>query len=66
MARFADAVTAFSDAIAVLDQDYAAAIPDRDHLLAVVWMNLGNVQAAQGTDESCLLARDAAVHAIES
>jgi tetratricopeptide (TPR) repeat protein len=65
MARLADAVTAFSDAIAVLDQDYAAAIPDRDHLLAVVWMNLGNVQAAQGTDESCVLARDAVVHAIE-
>jgi hypothetical protein len=64
MAGVADAVTAFADAIAVLEHEHAAAIPDRDHLLAVVWVNLAIAQAALGTDEACPLARDAAARAV--
>ena len=64
MAGVADAVTAFGDAIAVLAHEHAAAIPDRDHLMAVVCVNLAIAQAALGTDESCSRARDAATGAI--
>jgi hypothetical protein len=61
MARFADAVNGVQRTPSPSStRTYAAAISRSRYILAVVWMNLGNVQAAQGTDESCLLARDAA------
>jgi tetratricopeptide (TPR) repeat protein len=63
-AGVAQAVTAFGDAIAVLEHEHSAAIPDRDYLLAVVWVNLANAQAVLATDESCSRARDAAARAI--
>ena len=61
---FADAVIAFSEAIAVLEHDQSALIPDRQYLLAVVWMNLANARAARTTSESAVLARDAARRAM--
>ena len=61
---FADAVIAFSEAIAVLEHDQSAPIPDRHYLLAVVWMNLANARASRTTTESAVLARDAARRAM--
>jgi hypothetical protein len=61
---FADAVIAFSEAIAVLEHDQSALIPDRQYLLAVVWMNLATARATRTTTESSGLARDAARRAI--
>jgi tetratricopeptide (TPR) repeat protein len=60
----ADAVAAFTEAIAILDHDHAALISDRQHLRAVVWMNLANARASEGTTESDTLAREAALRAI--
>jgi tetratricopeptide (TPR) repeat protein len=60
----AEAVAAFSDAIAILDHDHAALISDRQYLRAVVWMNLANARASEGTTESDTLAGDAALQAI--
>ena len=59
-----DAIAAFSDAIEVLDQDEAAAIPDRQYLRAVTWLNLANARAQRPTSEASALARDAALRAI--
>ncbi|HEX4346783.1 MAG TPA: hypothetical protein VHZ73_04385 [Vicinamibacterales bacterium] len=58
----ADAAATLTEAIAVLEQ--SGAFDDREHLLAVVWMNLANVHAIAGTDGSDLAARHAAQHAI--
>ena len=63
-AGVADAIAAFTDAIAILDHDQAAGIPDRQYLLAAVWMNLANARASEATAESEVLARDAALRAI--
>ena len=54
----------FSDAIAVLDHDQSALIPDRRYLLAAVWMNLANARASETAVESGTLARDAARRAM--
>jgi hypothetical protein len=59
-----DAIVAFTDAIAILDDDQAALIPDRQYLLAAVWMNLANARASESTEESGVLARGAALRAI--
>src|SRR6185295_9007776 len=59
-----EAIQAFTHAITVLTQGYSSAIPDRQYVLAVVWMNLANVYAAAATIESGALARDAAMCAI--
>jgi len=61
----AAAVGAFTDAIAILDSDYSAAIDDRQHLRAVVWMNLANAHASLADLASAGRARDAARHAID-
>jgi tetratricopeptide (TPR) repeat protein len=58
------AIAAFSDAIAILDHEQATLIPDRQYLLAAVWMNRANTRAAEATAESDLLAREAALRAI--
>jgi hypothetical protein len=60
----AEAVVAFTDAITILEHDQAALIPDRQYLLAAVWMNLANARASEATAESESLARDAALRAI--
>ena len=62
--RAAAAVAAFHDAIAILDHDDAALIPDRQYLLAAVWLNLANARAVAATAESEPLARAAAQRAI--
>jgi hypothetical protein len=61
------AITAFSDAISVLDHQQSAGIPDRQHLLAAAWMNLARARAADPLDRSrrnVSLARTAAERAI--
>jgi tetratricopeptide (TPR) repeat protein len=60
----AEAISAFTEAIAILDHQQAALIADRQYLLAVVWMNLANARAADATAGSGSLARDAALRAI--
>jgi tetratricopeptide (TPR) repeat protein len=59
-----EAIAAFTEAIAILDHHQAALIPDRQYLLAVVWMNLAKARAADATAGSDSLARDAALRAI--
>ncbi len=54
----ADAIAALVDAIAVLDHAEAMDAPERDYLLAVVWMNLANIQASEATIVSDLAARE--------
>jgi tetratricopeptide (TPR) repeat protein len=56
----AGAIAALVDAIAVLDHAEAMAAPERDYLLAVVWMNLANIQASEATIVSDLAGREAA------
>ena len=60
-----DAVAAFDEALSVLQHPSAAAISDRQYLLAVVWMNLAIVLAVQGTGGSEPRAMSAAMQAIE-
>jgi tetratricopeptide (TPR) repeat protein len=58
------AIAALLDAIAVLDHAEAMAAPERDYLLAVVSMNLANIQASKNTIASDLAAREAAQRAL--
>ena len=60
----ADAVAALVEAIAVLDRAEAMDAPERDYLLAVVWMNLANIQATEATIASDLAAGEAARRAL--
>jgi hypothetical protein len=60
----ADAIAALVEAIAVLDRAESIDAPQRDYLLAVVWMNLANIQAAEATIMSDLPAREAARRAL--
>ena len=60
----ADAIAALKDAIAVLDHAEAMDAPERDYLLAVVWMNLANIQASEATIVSDLAAQEAARRAL--
>lgn len=57
-------ITGFEQALAVLDRDDAALIPDLGYLRAVVWMNLANARAGEGTPAARALARAAALTAI--
>lgn len=59
-----DAIAALRDAIAVLDRAEGMDKSERDYLLAVVWMNLANVQARQATIVTELAAREAAQRAL--
>jgi tetratricopeptide (TPR) repeat protein len=64
-ASFGEAIAAFSSAIAVLERDEAAPIPDRPYLLAAAWTNLANAWVSRpATDESTHLAADTARRAI--
>jgi tetratricopeptide (TPR) repeat protein len=60
----ADCIAALGEAIAVLESDDAAAIPERAFLLAAAWTNLANVRAMEGTAEGAAAAREAALRAI--
>jgi tetratricopeptide (TPR) repeat protein len=60
----ADAIAALTDAVAVLDQADAMEAPQRDYLLAVVWMNLANLRASEATVASDLVAWEAARRAL--
>jgi len=60
----ADAIAALIDAIAVLNHAETMEAPERDDLLAVVWMNLANLQASEATIISDLAAREAARRAL--
>jgi intracellular sulfur oxidation DsrE/DsrF family protein len=60
------AAASFADALAVLDEQYSQAIEDGAYVRAVVWLNLANLHAMQSTDEAHVVARDAAMHALES
>jgi len=60
----ADAIVALVDAIAVLDHAETMDAAERDDLLAVVWMNLANLQASEATIVSDLAAREAARRAL--
>ena len=46
----------FLEAIDVLQQEHAAAIPDRARLLATVWVNVADTHAPYATDSSFALA----------
>jgi tetratricopeptide (TPR) repeat protein len=59
------AVASFADALAVLDEEYSRGIQDLPYVRAVVSLNLANLHATQGSDESLAIARDAAARAIE-
>jgi hypothetical protein len=62
-----DAVSAaasFGDAIAVLEEEYSAAIEDRDYLRAVVWLNLASLRAIEATADARADARGAAGRAL--
>jgi hypothetical protein len=58
------AIAALVDALAVLGQADAMDVLERDYLLAVVWMNLANIQASEATIVSDVAAREAARQAL--
>lgn len=60
----ADAIAAFTEALAVLESAPAAAIPDRVYMQAAVWVNLANARAFEGAADAWIHARDAARQAI--
>ena len=57
-----EAARTLANAVSVLEQ--SGPFDDRDHLTAVVWMNLANVRVIEASVESDLAARHAAEHAI--
>jgi hypothetical protein len=59
-----DAVAGLVAAIAVLDSAEAMEARERDYLLAVVWMNLANIQASEDTIVSDVAAQNAARRAL--
>jgi tetratricopeptide (TPR) repeat protein len=60
----AEPIAAFADALAILDDDQASGITDRQYLLAVVLTNLASARVVENTAESAALARAAARRAI--
>src|SRR4029077_12117435 len=56
----AEPIAAFTDALAILDDDQASGITDRQYLLAVVLTNLASARLFDNTAESAALARPAA------
>jgi hypothetical protein len=53
-------VAALTDAIVILEHAEAMDLREREYLLAVVWMNVANIQAADTTTASDRAAREAA------
>ena len=62
--RTEHAIAALVDAIAVLDHADAMEAPERDYLLAVVWMNLANIHSSEDTVVSGAAALEAARQAL--
>ncbi len=62
--RQADAIAAFDEALAVLDDDRAAAIADRDQLAGAVWANVASARMTGTSEDARALARSAALRAI--
>ena len=60
------AAASFAEAHEVLDQPHSEGIEDRAYLRAVVWLNLANLRAMQAADDAHVVAREAALRAIES
>ena len=60
----AEAIVAFTEAIAVLEHESAADVADRQHMLSAIWLNLAVVTASAASDESESMARQAARRAI--
>jgi tetratricopeptide (TPR) repeat protein len=60
----ADAIASLAEAIAVLDHAEAMDAPEREYLVAAVWMNLANIQASEATIVSDLAAQEAARRAL--
>jgi hypothetical protein len=61
----AETANAFREALAILESEQAALIPDRQFLLATVWLNLANARELQEPAGSDSTARDAALRAID-
>jgi hypothetical protein len=59
-----EAVASFTRALAVLDDECAAAIDDRQYLQAATWVNLANARALGRDAESSTAAREAAIRAL--
>lgn len=59
-----EAVTALTEAVAILNDERSAQIPDRQYLLATVWLNLAIAHASDSAVESGRLAPEAARRAI--
>src|SRR4029453_13657209 len=57
-------IAAFTEALAILDDEPASAISDRQYLLAVVLTNLASARVLEDTAERAALARGAARRAI--
>ena len=60
----AEPIAAFTDALAILDDEQASGITDRQYLLAVVLTNLASARVLENTAESAALGREAARRAI--
>ena len=63
-AAFDQIASGFRDAIATLAAVPVTELPDRDYLLAAMWVNLGNVHLRDSADTAVAFARDAASRAI--
>ena len=59
-----EAIVAFRSALAVLDLDEAAAVPDREYLQAAIWLNLANAQLFDSSDAGVIAVRRAAHNAL--
>jgi len=60
----ADAVQAFTDALAVLEGDASAQVEDRDYMVAVVLLNLANAQRTMAAADAVLMAQRVVVRAL--
>ncbi len=52
----AEAIAAFTEAVAILEHEHAARIPDRPYALAAVWVNLANAYASEPAAAPAALA----------
>src|SRR5215216_1546925 len=50
----------FTDALAVLDQEYSQGIEDLAYLRGVMWLNLANLHATRASEDAPASAREAA------
>jgi tetratricopeptide (TPR) repeat protein len=59
-----DAIQALFEAVSVLENAETMNLSERDYVLAVVCLNLANIQSSQNTAESILAARQGALRAL--